>query len=82
MTGVVGSFVDDFIDVEARNRRKDRRIYTTGEKFGITICRMECVILKETVVLELEFLWKAMNFKRKSHLYPVIFETLESLRIP
>lgn len=25
---------------------------------------------------------EAMNFKRKSHLYPVIFETLKSLRIP
>lgn len=58
MTGVMRSFVDDFVDVEGTNRREDRRIYIVGEKFEITICRMECAILKETVVLEMEFLWK------------------------
>lgn len=58
MTGVMRSFVDDFVDVEGTNRREDRRIYIVGEKFGITICRMECAILKEIVVLEMEFLWK------------------------
>lgn len=67
MTGVVGSFVDDFIDVEGRNRREDRRIYTVGEKFGITICRMECAILKEIVALELEFLWEIRYVFHRSH---------------